>query len=918
MTENGGEPYGRPDGEPDPWQDDTGSWFRSNRYGTQSQYQQPPGGEYPGDNTVASDPGFPHTGGYPGMSGQRPGMAEPYPSALGDPGAPPPSQAPPSAPGYPPEPPVNPGSPSYPGAPSYPGGPDNTSEPHSPPVSRPYTPPAGAPSNPAGPGERYGPGPGPPPGSQYPGASGGGADPRGAPPGPPPSPSPFPDPGGGFGHAQEPAPWSREGGPAQPGYGPDPQGSPPYSGYPTYPPGAPGSGPTSYQGETTQPGDSSYPPRGPEWHGSGETPPAISDPGWQRGGGPPPAANDPGWQRFNDPGAGGGYAPNPGGGPRDEGSPYADLDGPPSAYREQPSWDSGASEYRVGQLNDPLNDPLDGPRPPSRPAEPAPESGAYDPYGAGRSGAGEPGYGADPTYGAPADRRYTGESPDRYADELSRPRPGDYGSDSPATGAMPGVPAPGGYPQTPPGYGAGAEPGAGQGPPPPGEQGPVSGAPSGSTGGGLGTGSGNTWAFSRDDYTLQDLRNAAMDAVEMQRGAAPDQAPPPPAHDSGSVSGGGPFGDQLPGGTPPTGGFSATGEQPGEGRGGPDDRRPGGPAPPNAADDPLAAIANEQSRAMSAEGGGVDGGSWRNAHGGGPAAPPGEGTQAMPAVSDPLGPDPRGGPDPTPDAGAHGYNPPPPGGYGGPQYTADLGTGGYAGAPAMPADGRGEPGGDAWGGPAPYTGGPGEYGYGAPAAPRYGDRNQEPGYDGHQGYEGDPGHRGYGGYDEFYEQGYRSPAPDYDGYQEYRGYDGRGEYDGPAEFGSYDGYDDHAAERARRGTQRDRIEDDFPDFDGQPLGGATSDPYPGYDNLDDGYWPDTDRGATTTMWFGVAALVPVLGLAGAVAVFIVGPKARQRIRRSEGELEGENLVLTGTILACVGIAITCVVAAWGAMAFVSG
>ncbi|WP_156184858.1 hypothetical protein [Allosalinactinospora lopnorensis] len=55
-----------------------------------------------------------------------------------------------------------------------------------------------------------------------------------------------------------------------------------------------------------------------------------------------------------------------------------------------------------------------------------------------------------------------------------------------------------------------------------------------------------------------------------------------------------------------------------------------------------------------------------------------------------------------------------------------------------------------------------------------------------------------------------------------------------------------------------------------------------------------------------------------VAALIMGPKARSRIRRSGGELEGENLVRIGTILAWVGIVLSILAVAWGAASFIIG
>ncbi|WP_148046351.1 hypothetical protein [Halostreptopolyspora alba] len=415
---------------------------------------------------------------------------------------------------------------------------------------------------------------------------------------------------------------------------------------------------------------------------------------------------------------------------------------------------------------------------------------------------------------------------------------------------------------------------------PNGARGPTSGAP---TEGGLGTGSGNTWAFSRDDYTLQDLRKAAMDAVEMQRGGdVSDQAPP--SWRSGSESEMGAY----PGQVPPAGGTGVPGDQPGdqygEGRGDPEGWRPATPA----ADDPLGAIAAEQARGRAAEEAGSEPGVPGAAA---PSPPPAEGTQAMPAVSDELGPDRRGAFGPGPAGGAPGSPEEPASqfgtGYGTyPESRPDE----YADGRPTSLEGRADP------AAPPYGPGTGD-GYGAAS------RHEGVGSSGDSGDpSGSPvaheaGHEGYRSYESGL--GYREEYREYDGYQ------------------GHEGYEEYPAERDRTGN-RDPVGQDFPDFGDGPLGGDTGDPYPGYDNLDIDYWPETDSGATATMWLGILALVPVLGLVGVVGVFLLGPRARTRIRRSGGELEGENLVRIGTIMAYVGIAITVLAAAGGAVSFVTG
>ncbi|GLU49285.1 hypothetical protein, partial [Nocardiopsis ansamitocini] len=108
MTENGGAAHGAPNGEQGYPKEDSGSWFKpsGDRYRTQADYQDPYedeqqrpdyGSEARDDGTDQSGPAgsspYPDSGGYPGLGylgrSATPGMAEPYPSALGDLGAPP-------------------------------------------------------------------------------------------------------------------------------------------------------------------------------------------------------------------------------------------------------------------------------------------------------------------------------------------------------------------------------------------------------------------------------------------------------------------------------------------------------------------------------------------------------------------------------------------------------------------------------------------------------------------------------------------------------------------------------------------------------------------------------------------------------------------------------------------------------------
>ncbi|MEE2036084.1 hypothetical protein Q8791_02455 [Nocardiopsis sp. CT-R113] len=135
---------------------------------------------------------------------------------------------------------------------------------------------------------------------------------------------------------------------------------------------------------------------------------------------------------------------------------------------------------------------------------------------------------------------------------------------------------------------------------------------------------------------------------------------------------------------------------------------------------------------------------------------------------------------------------------------------------------------------------------------------------------------------------------------------GESEYDDgftPADYGMPEA----PASRRRR---KDRIAEDFPGFVDRPLGGELGDPYPGYDSID--FLPDTERGATVTLWLGIASLLPGIGLVTALlALLITGPKAKKAIRASRGELDGLGLITVGTVFAVLGILVTVIsVAIW--------
>ncbi|WDZ91651.1 hypothetical protein [Nocardiopsis sp. HUAS JQ3] len=126
----------------------------------------------------------------------------------------------------------------------------------------------------------------------------------------------------------------------------------------------------------------------------------------------------------------------------------------------------------------------------------------------------------------------------------------------------------------------------------------------------------------------------------------------------------------------------------------------------------------------------------------------------------------------------------------------------------------------------------------------------------------------------------------------------------PADYGM------PAAPAGRSRRRKDPIAEEFPGFGDRPLGGEAGDAYPGYDSID--FLADTERGATLTLWLGVASLLPGVGLVTAVlALLVTGPKAKRAIRESRGQLDGLGLITTGTVFAVVGILVTVIsVALW--------
>ncbi|WP_147280057.1 DUF4190 domain-containing protein [Marinitenerispora sediminis] len=569
--------------------------------------------------------------------------------------------------------------------------------------------------------------------------------------------------------------------------------------------------------------------------------------------GPDPLAADTAWPRAEDRGPSAGDADplgRPSGGPEPAYPGFDPLDGPyrvPEAPERADADPLGGPTYRGagaaehdtrGPLGDRRPDPLD----PladyrSDPLSGSPGAGHWDTR---REAAGTPGpdpLAADtawpPSTGgldtdrADAERRYddplgaepwdgghrppTGGAP---ADELGAPR--DWRDPAPVGAGSPGGPAAdrAADPLTDPFEPAGGRAGTESRPEPPAAEQPT-------LGGDLGTGSGNTWAFSRDDPRLpEEVRRIGAEAQDRRRDGNP-------THTTQALR--------------------------------PEDLRGDGPVPP------------------------VTGEDW---HADPHHPDPGEGTQAMPVLSDDL-------------LGGEPHER-------GDRRDEDAGF-----ARGREADGYGEPGrGDE------------DRGYGDGVDDRYGDR----GHDG-RGYGdrtddryGDRGHdgRGYGDRtdDRYGERGYDDRYDDRadDRYGE-RGYDDR--YDDRADYrdepdypdypesGGYDEADGTArpGPRGRRGRGgRDRVADEFPGFDDRPLGGSAGEEYPGYDNIDD--WPETAPRAGATLWLGILGLVPVLGLCTAIAALVLAPGVRRAIRSSNGQLEGEHLVRGGVVTAWIGIALS--------------
>ncbi|WP_026119483.1 hypothetical protein [Nocardiopsis ganjiahuensis] len=438
--------------------------------------------------------------------------------------------------------------------------------------------------------------------------------------------------------------------------------------------------------------------------------------------------------------------------------------------------------------------------------------------------------------------------------------------------------------------------------------------------GGLGSGSGNTWAFDRNDPRLPDV---VRDAERRRRESAPEK----PSFTEWGAD---------------TGWDGGTGEErPAEQEGNPDTGELSAAVPTSS--DPLAAIADMQSRAKAKETsepqdelGSEPGQEWDER--------PWDAPARAEAAWDPQ---PAEEPAPaswegTPSAGDDSWR----GGEGAtqmftaPSFDRAPGLGGR-GYDELGYDDRGQ---DARG----YdergyderdhgAQGHGELGYDDRGQ---GVRGYEDREHGELGYEDrDHGAAAYGeqGHDElgYGERGYgeadydelggpaadRGPVaagvpsdlgsgPSFDQGPFDQGADGRDREGQPAEDRAPEGESDYEdgftpadygmPERPKPSRRRrDRIAEDFPGFDDATESGD----YPGYDSID--FLADTEPGANVTLWLGVASLIPGLGVITAVlALFVTGPKAKKAIRESRGALDGLGRITAGTVFAVIGIVVT--------------
>ncbi|TDQ51484.1 hypothetical protein [Actinorugispora endophytica] len=896
MTENGGGPDRPPYGGQERSREEAGSWFKpsGDRNRTQADYRDPyedrqegtddltreDSGDY---HSLSSSPTYPNTGSYPGFDGYRggaPEMAEPYPAALGDLGAPEAAPSAPASDGYPFDlPPRDTGGPY---------GAERTGDA----APDPLTPVGGGDDD-----ERLS-------GSPYDLSSGSyrpeelyapAAD----------------DPGVSFAQGAtyrlDPpavdAPAVAE--PAEPGYDFD--------------------APLTYEPKSPHLSDS-----GPQAStGYGADAPAAREPEWTA-----PAEGGSAAYDFDAPlsyGSESSAAPDR---PSDQGARSADSYEWPGA----PAAETGGTEPSTG-LGEPYTPSADGLDAPST--------------GAGATGTEEDGPRRQdpmsvyriPSGGNPASSLGADLSVPPYKLSPSGGYPGWGGGREEAGSAPAGYDTPGGL----------GEPAAGSEPEP--------GAATAGLGGSLGTGSGDTWAFSRDDPRLPDsVREVAERATQRRAeertassdpllgGASPEpewaaETPAAPA-------------DRWDGASGYTGAPERSEDVDSWLR---KDEAPAEPAPP-AVGDPLLAIANEQAQARAQEETAQDGADdWRE-DGGYDGA--GEGTLAMPVLgADPGGQAPRD--EPGYDFGTPSY----------PDRTAEGGRvddSGYdeLGYPVDRGPSAARPDRDA-GFAYDELGYDDRTGYDRGADGQ--GRDERPGTDAGAGYDElgyddrGPAGRPYGGLDPVEdpdprtgvgfadEPGYADPPvrgepyddldrddredrgePRFESGEETLAVPSQGDERpgyGPG-AASYDtSYDDEvfAEDDAARGRERpagsddydddvddryypeplpdnrarsrrmDKISKEFPGFSG-PLGGDPDSDYPGYDNID--VWPETEGLATATVWLGGASLIPGLGLVLAVVALVLGPKARRNIRESRGGLEGEQLVKAGTVLAYVGIVVS--------------
>jgi hypothetical protein len=434
--------------------------------------------------------------------------------------------------------------------------------------------------------------------------------------------------------------------------------------------------------------------------------------------------------------------------------------------------------------------------------------------------------------------------------------------------------------------------------------------------GGLGSGSGNTWAFDRDDPRLPDV---VRDAERRRRESAPEE----PAY---SDWGAAPEGENTAQSAPERESGPDTGEL---------------SAAVATSDDPLSAIADMQTRAKGKES--REEGEGYVPEGYTPGPETGERWDDRPWDA-PARAGAAWDQDPLRDP----LQQPEPAGWGGTPEEGDESWRGGEGATQMFSAPSFEQ------APESDAGGPGARGYVDSVS---GPDHDELGYD-ELGYDdrgrGERGHpdQGYGeqGFDGqgYPDQGYDDRDYGDQGYADDQGYEPRGHgrqgyadrghesADGPFAGDRFEAAPEtpEAPERAGRPVEerapegdsdygdgftpadygmpeqpkpakrrRDKIAEDFPGFDEARDDGD----YPGYDSID--FLADTEPGANLTLWLGIASVIPFLGVITAIlALFVTGPKAKRAIRESRGALDGLGLITTGTVFAVIGIIVTVVAA----------